>query len=129
MKAASFLMFAAGLFVSNAQAAMTCFNLTSTDTGYALEVSANRESVVVKKMTISGTTDVATLPCTRMTTDPLKVVPGADALNCRRTDVVDSGFTATIKGANCAGQVEAKLEEQSIVGPRLVAELICVDAP
>ncbi|MCM2282365.1 MAG: hypothetical protein NDI61_11035 [Bdellovibrionaceae bacterium] len=117
------------LFASQAHAVLTCFDRTEADTGYLMEIAGSRDSVIIKTVNFAGATVVETLPCTRLQSDPLTLAPGADVMVCRRTDIVDYGFTATIKSLNCTGQIEARLDHHSIAGTRPVAQMTCADRP
>lgn len=119
------LTLAAMLISAQAQARVLCIDATSTDTGYLVEIGDNREAAMVKKVTLAGTTDVVELSCSRVDSDPLSAAPGSDALVCRRTDTVDHGFVTTVGSVDCDGKVNARLEEMSIAGPRLVSDLVC----
>ncbi len=130
MKMKSFFLFAAMAAAPAANAATTaCIDPTTTDHGYAVEISADRAKATVKKITMAGPTDIATLTCSHLNIDPLTAAPGSDVLVCREADVADYGFSVVVKTVDCTGKTNARLEEQSIAGPRGLAELTCADKP
>lgn len=129
MKTNALMLVAASLLASPAHAALTCIDPTTTDSSYIVEISETRENVLVKSVSIAGTTNLDVLPCVRLAKDPLNVLPGSNALSCRHTDTVDHGFTATIKNINQDGRIEATLEMQSLAGPQILAQLNCVEMP
>ena len=126
MKASAWVLAAALGFTSTAQAAtLSCFDPQTVDHGFTIELNEARDSAVIREASLAGPKDVATVPCSRIESDPLKAAPAQDTLKCQSKDTVDHGYVVTIRSASCAGEVTAKLEELSLAGPKLVGELVC----